>query len=464
MKRTKGIMALVLALLMVLGMSSMSVFAAKNDSITINNAKPGETYNLYKMFDLSVNSEETPTAYTYTVNSDWAAFFAEGAPGRSYVTINAAGAVTEISDPAALAKAAAEWSGKPATPVQSVTVGEGETTATFTGLPDGYWLITSTLGTIAMADTTPDSSAVTINEKNPVDTIEKKVKEGENYGASNDAQIGDTVEFESIVKIVKGTRNVVVHDKMDSGLTYTAGSVVIDGLVKGTDYTVNESPSDGDTFDISFSQSFIDNLDYGETGHKDFTVKYTATINEGAVVKDDSGVAIVDQYNKTHVTFGDGTSSAESSTTTTTHKFAVFKHATGSTENLADAVFSLKRDGAVIKLIKLDDNNYRVAMPDETGVETFTTVSGGDIVIWGVDQADYTLLEVDAPEGYNPLTEEVSVDVNADNSTRADVENKFGNELPSTGGIGTVIFYVVGAALLIGCGVVLISRRRVSGK
>ena len=465
MKNVRKVFALMLALLMVLGMSSMSVFAAKNDSITINEAKPGETYNLYKMFDLSVNSEENPTAYTYKVNSDWAAFFAEGGAGHAYVTINAAGAVTAISDPAALAKAAAEWTGKPDTPVQTVTVAEGADKAVFTNLPDGYWLVTSTLGTIAMAETTPDSNAVTINEKNPTDTIEKKVKEGENYGSSNDAQIGDTVEFESIVKIVKGTRNVVVHDKMDSGLTYTAGSVTIEGLTKGTEFTVNESPDDGDTFDISFTQSFVDGLDFGEAGHKDYTIKYTAVINANAVADDDSGVAIVDQNNKTHVTFGDDTSSAESTTTTTTHKFAVFKHATGSNDNLADAVFSLKKGDTVIKLIKLDDNNYRVAMPNENGaVETFTTVASGDIVIWGVDDADYKLTEITAPEGYNMLTEDVSVDVNADNGLRVDVENKFGTELPSTGGIGTVIFYVVGAALVIGCGVVLVSRRRVSGK
>lgn len=471
MKNLRKVLVLALALMVVFAFSAMA-FAdgdtpAKNDSITVTGVKVGETYNLYKMFDLSVNDEIAPTAYTYTVNAEWAAFFAEGGDGAQYVTKNDAGAVTAISDAAALAKAAAAWTGKPE-PKQSVKVTEGTTEVVFSGLEDGYWLITSTLGTKAMIETTPDASAVTVNEKNPEDTIEKEVKEDStgNYGESNDVQIGDTVEFKSTVKIVKGTRNVVVHDKMTRGLTYTAESVNIQGLTKGTEYTVNESPEDGDTFDITFTQSWIDGLDFGTDGFKVYEITYKAVVNEKAVVKDDNGVAIVDANNTTKVSFGDGTSSGSDSTTTTTHKFSVFKHAKDSTDNLADAVFSLKKADAVVKLIKIDDNNYRIAVAGEEGaVVTFTTVASGDIIIWGVDSdSDYSLEEITPPAGYNKLTEDVEVTVDADNSTRVDVENNAGNELPSTGGVGTTVFYVLGAALVVGCGVVLVSRKRMNNK
>ena len=477
----KRFVALLLALIMILSLSA-TAFAAenggegentptKNDSITITNAKPGETYNLYKLFDLKVNDENDPTAYSYTINEGWAAFFAasgegtEAGPGRQYITVNEAGYVTKISDPAALAKAAAEWTGKP-NATQSITVKEGENTAAFTGLADGYWLITSTLGTIAMTETTPDKNEVKFKEKNPEDTIEKTVKEDStgNYGESNDAQIGDTVEFKSVVKIVKGTRNVVVHDKMDSGLTYTADSVAIKGLTKGTQYTVNEEPTDGDTFDITFAQSWIDSLDFGTAGYKEYVITYTATLNENAVKKDENGVAIVDQNNKTHVSFGDNTSSKEDTTTTTTHKFSVHKHAKDSTGNLAGAVFSLKKNGTVVKLIKLDDKNYRVANGNEEGaVDTFTTVDSGDIVIWGVDaDNDYTLEEITPPDGYNKLTAEVPVTVNANNTTRVDVENKAGTELPSTGGVGTTLFYICGGILVLASFVLLITKKRMA--
>jgi LPXTG-motif cell wall-anchored protein len=475
MKKFGTVSALLMTLVMILTVG-LTAFASgtgqdpqassKNDSITVNNAKPGETYELYKLFDLTVNDESAPTAYSYTVNADWAAFFAEGGDGHSYITVNEAGYVTAIidSDAEALAKAAAAWSGKPA-PTQTVIVGDGETTAVFSGLADGYWLITSTLGTIAMTETTPDSAAVTINEKNPENTIEKEVKEdsADDYATDNDAQIGDVVEFKSTVNIVKGTRNVVVHDKMDAGLTYTAGSVAIEGLTKGTEYTVNEETTDGDTFDITFTQSWIDSLDFGTDGFIKYEITYTATLNETAVVSGSDGIAIETQYNKTHISFGDATESTEDSTSTTTHKFSVFKHAKNSTDNLAGAVFSLKKAGTVVPLIKIDDNNYRVAMPNETGVDTFTTVASGDIVIWGVDtDDDYTLAEITPPSGYNKLTEEVDVTVDDGNGTRIPIENNSGTELPSTGGIGTKIFTIVGGILIVGAGLALVVRRRMN--
>lgn len=468
MNLVKKLLTIVIALVMMLGLGVTAMAddePAKNDSITVKNAKPGETYNIYKLFDLSVNDENDPTAYTYTVNAEWEAFFGEGGAGADYVTINEAGAVTAINDAAALAKAAAEWDEKPEAK-KSEKVAEGASTVEFSNLEDGYWLITSTLGTIAMAETTPDKDAVEIDEKNSVDTIEKKVKEDSTkvYGTSNSAQIGDTVEFQSTIKLVKGTRNVVVHDKMDSGLTYTAGSVDIEELTKETEYTVNESPADGDTFDITFNQSWIDELDFGNEGYKEYVITYTATLNEKAVVKDENGTAVVNQENKTHVSFGDGTTSVESTTTTATHKFSIFKHATGKTENLAGAVFSLKKAGTVVPLIKLDDQNYRVAMSEEAGaVDTFTTVADGDIVIWGVDaDSDYTLEEITPPEGYNKLTEAVSVPVESGDGTRITVENKFGSELPSTGGMGTTLFYIAGTILVAAAGILLVSRRRMS--
>ncbi len=463
----KKCISILLALLLVLSLNvtafanGETAEATKNDSITITGAKAGETYKLYKLFDLKVDSETAPTAYSYTVNSDWANFFkaAEGetpaGPGNQYVTINEAGYVTAISNAAALAKAAAEWSGKPDA-AKTVTVVEGETTAAFSELDDGYWLITSSLGTIAMTDTTPDKNAVTIAEKNPEDTVIKHVMEDStgDYGTENDAQIGDTVEFKSIVTLYPGTRSVVVHDEMDSGLTFTAGSVAIADLAEGTDYSVNENPDDDCTFEITFADSYIAGL----TAITEVTITYSAVLNENAISSGEDGVAIVEQKNTARVAFGDS-QSAESQTTTTTHKFSVFKFATGETTNLAGAVFELQKAGTVMKLTKLDNNNYRV---DPNGTETtFVTVADGDIVIWGVDSdGDYSLHETEAPSGYNVLTSDVNVTVNANNSTRSEIENKTGAELPHTGGIGTTLFYVIGGLMAAGAAVVLIAKKR----
>lgn len=448
----KRICALLLALVMILSLAT-TAFAATNDSITINNAKAGETYKIYKMLDLSVNDAANPTAYTYTVAEGWEAFFAEGGAGAAYVTINDAGAVTVISDAAAaaLAKAAAEWSGKPAA-TQSVTVAEGATTAVFDGLENGYWLVTSTLGTIAMAETTPDASDVTINEKNPVDSITKKVEEdstGE-YGASNDAQIGDIVNFQSVITLHKGTRNVKVTDTMTTGLTYNKDAAIA-GLTENTEYTISETDNG---FVITFEDTYLNSL----TATTELTLTYSATLNENAIA--DS--AIVAQTNKIVIAYGDA-QSVDATTTTTTYKFAVNKKAAG-VEDLADAVFSLKKDSEVVKLIKLDDTNYRVANGNEAGaVDTFTTVASGDIVIWGVDaDTDYTLEEIRAPEGYNKLTEAVKVEVKTDNSAIVDVLNQAGAELPSTGGVGTTMFYVIGGLMMLMAVVLLVTKKRMA--
>ncbi|MBP3210660.1 MAG: LPXTG cell wall anchor domain-containing protein, partial [Oscillospiraceae bacterium] len=128
---------------------------------------------------------------------------------------------------------------------------------------------------------------------------------------------------------------------------------------------------------------------------------------------------------------------------------------------------------------------------------TITTPASGAVVIYGLDTGTYTLTETEAPSGYNQLTATVSVPVEyASEALSADktfttsksktatfvkgtddttsgttyklaansvigIENLTGTELPSTGGIGTTIFYVVGALLVVGAGVVLVTRRKV---
>lgn len=451
----KKLVTLLLAMVMIFSLAT-TAFAAGTNTITVKGTVENETYKIYKLFDLSVNEEMT--AYTYTVNEKWEEFFTTGA-GKDYVIIDDQGYVTIENEAAAanLAKvAAAALAGK--TEAGSIEA-TGES-VTFTGLDNGYYLITSTLGTLAMTDTTPTNPNPEVNEKNKEDTIVKEVKEDstKEYGEKNDAQVGDLVEFKSTITLVKNTRNVTVHDKMDSGLTYTVGSAAIEDLTKGTDYTLVETPDDGDTFDIVFSQTYLDSLTAPETV---LTLTYTATLNENAVVKDENGVAIVDQNNETKITYGDK-QSVEDQTTTTTHKFVVNKFAAG-VEDLADAVFSLKKADAVVKLIQIDDNNYRVAKEGEEGVTEFTTVASGDIVIWGVDaDDDYTLEEITAPAGYNKLPAEVEVTVDADNSTQVDVENKAGTELPSTGGVGTTMFYVIGGLMMLMAVVLLVTKKRMA--
>ena len=481
--------------------------ASPDYSITVKNGVKDETYSAYKMFDLSVDDPTNPTAFRYTVNSAWSGFTNNAAftaafevDSQGYITAKtAATSETEWvagSVMSTLAEAAAKYAKDNNIAAKASVKATADGDVKLEVGEAGYYVIASTLGSRAMIETTPDSKAVTVNEKNEKDTIEKTVKEDStgNYGESNDAQVGDTVEFKSVATIVPRSIKVKIHDTMDSGLTLNPSSIKVYSTYVGPDsednveYTAatvragtgGSAPDTGDTFTIDIPDSFAATATASQT----LTIIYTAEVNASAVVKDENGVAIVDQNNKTKVQFGDGTSSQEDTTTTTTHKFEVLKHAGGSSENLAGAIFQVKKGDAIVNLVKLDDNNYRVVDDTETTaavshvaennevatvaantiVSDFVTVDSGNIVIWGVDSdSDYTITELQAPKGYNMLNPATkSVTVNSNNNTVVDVENNTGTELPSTGGIGTTIFYVVGSILVVAAGVLLITKKRMS--
>ena len=117
MKNVKKVFALMLAFAMVLAMSA-TVFAAADNSIDVTNTVEDETYSIYKMMDLSVNSELS--AYRYTVTDEWQGFFTGSGAGAAYVDIDSQGYVTwktdKMTDEAleAFSKAAAIYAeGKP---------------------------------------------------------------------------------------------------------------------------------------------------------------------------------------------------------------------------------------------------------------------------------------------------------------------------------------------------------------
>ncbi len=500
MKNGTKLIAFAIAVVMLLALSS-AAFAAGNNSITVSGTKEGETLTIYKMFDLSVDDEANPTAFRYTVNSKWETFFTTGGAGAAYVNIDTTdGHVTwkENMDTEAamielgqLAAAAAFTIGGG---VDKIANASGNTT--FDSLEPGYYLITSTLGTKAIIDTTPTNPAPAIAEKNQGDTVDKRVREDDitddatKYGNENDVQVGDTVEFMTEITLAPYTRNVKLHDTMTPGLAFN-NDITITDLTLDTDYTVaapgKDEGGNDTTFTITFTDAYLKSIEPDPDEVTPDTVKvtvtYSAKVTEEAIT---AGPGFATLENKTHLTYGNNQKTTEDKTTTKTYKFAINKYA-NSKQDLADAVFAVKRNDVVQTLVMIDATNYRIATPDEisaaTNVKQFDgektiaelaltagdvteyliTTDSGDINVWGVDSDNndhYKLTELKAPDGYNKLTQAVSVTVNTDNSTVVDVENHSGTELPSTGGIGTTIFYVIGGLLVVGAGVVLVSRRK----
>ncbi len=458
MKKTKRIATVLLALVMVLSLS-VCAFAAGANSITVNGAQGGETYKIYKMLDLKVDLDKN--AYSYTVNAAWNNFFTGERAGAAYVTIDN-GYVTwkagknSAADMELFAKAAAKYASDNNVAAVATKTPAADGSFVFENLDAGYYLITSTNGTLAMVDTTPANPNAVVDEKNPNPTVDKVVKEDSTneWGSSNSAQIGDTVYFCTTVKLQHGAKNYVLHDKMGDELTLNADSITVVGLTKGTDYTVvTTGLTDGCDFEVRFTQSYLDTI----TAPTNLVVEYNAVLNENAKVESAA-------LNDTQLTWGDKNHTEWDQTETNTYKFAVLKYAgTDTAKNpLAGAVFQLKdAKGNVVKLVKVSDPEYRVANGNEAGaVDRFTTVATGEIVIKGVDLDTYTLVEIEAPEGYNMLKTPVEVIVKADNALVVEVPNNTGAELPSTGGIGTTIFYVVGGILVVGAAVVLTTRKR----
>ena len=472
MKLFKKLAGMLLAMIMVLSMSTVA-FAAQgtNDnsgSITINDAVEGHTYNAYQVLVLESYNTDAG-AYSYKANAAWEDWLKSQ---TQYVSIDAQGYVTWVkdADPAAFAKAAlAHAKEANINPVATRTA--DSTTVKFENLNLGYYLIDTTLGTLCSLDTTiPD---VTMQEKNEVPSQTKEVQEDSDnsWSDENTAEIGDTVNYRTTIKAKPGAQGYVLHDVMSIGLTLNESSVSVAGLTKGQDansgdyHVVTTGLSDGCTFEVVFHQSYLDTI----TKDTDIVVTYSAVVNENAQVS--SSV----NPNETTLKYGEDSEFETVPSKTETYTFKVDVVKTDEDNKVLDGaqfkLYDAKTGGNEIALVKVSDGVYRLAKDGETGVNYITTVNG-ELEIKGFDaNTNYYLEETKAPDGYNKLAERVEIAVKEANleasvsndiwqSGGVHIVNKAGDLLPTTGGMGTTILYIIGGVLVIGAGAVLIIRRR----
>ena len=491
MKVIKKITAIMLSIMMVLGMSSVvsaaDVSGNYNDdtgSITINSAIKDHPYTIYRILKLeSFSGDDTDLKngnYAYTVETGWDGFVNDTDKGGKYLEKDADGYVTwkTGANEKEFAKEALKYA-KTLTTSGSYKNTQTTTTNTliFSDLKLGYYLVDSSVGSLCFLGTT--NKDVTIQEKNGVPSVEKKVKSGTTYEEKNTASIGDIVEFQTIITAQAGAQNYVLHDKMSAGLTFSGTvSVTKEGqpLDVTTDYSLDVSTptamADGCTFEIKFTQSFCDKL----RADDQIIVTYSATLNEKAKIKTD------DNKNETWLKYGDDKESNHDSTITKTFEIPVFKYTDKSAKGgaaespLAGAKFILRKKGSTkgigLKSITAptgeEGEYYRFdkAITAETEVTTNNT---GKFTIQGLASGTYELVEKEPPKGYNKLPGFVEITIGNDgkvsyntetNATWVKVENKSGSLLPSTGGRGTTLFYILGAILVVGSGVVLITKKR----
>lgn len=514
MKLIKKIAAIMFAFMMVV---SMSCNVKANDTtattetgegkITINNAIPGQTYKIYKILELE-SYDSTTGNYAYKVTPEWKNFvdgdgnaYLKRVDGTDYV--NWVGdATNKGAHVKEFAKNAIAYVKKANSPVitykekkaPDASAGKTTSTVTFDSLPLGYYLVDSSAGSLCGLDTT--AKEVTIEEKNGVPSVDKKVSSTEtgNYDTSNTASIGDTVHFKTTITAQPGAQNYVLHDKMIEGLTFDQNSVNVslhknatnnDENLTNEDYSVVttglESKDPKCTFHINFTKELCDRLAANDT----ITVTYSAVLNEKAEIGN-----VDKNTNETWLKYGDSKNTQHETTTTKTFEMNVFKfyedkNNSNTEKGLAGATFKLTKDSqdAVnIGFVKISnetatDDVYRVAKRGETGtVATITSPKSGKFTIQGLGAGTYYLTETKQPDGYNKLSGPVTVVIDKDGQvkvkngdaydevTQVKVENKSGTVLPSTGGTGTTMIYLVGALLVLGSGVVLVTKRRVKNK
>lgn len=478
MKHAKKLASLLLALVMVLSLATTAFAEGETGSITINDAVVGQTYTIYQILDLE-SYNASANAYAYKATTAWNTFINSDAIKGTYVEVDAQGYVTwkEGADAAAFAKAAQKYA-KDNSIANQGSVTATTTTVSFTGLDLGYYLVDSTLGTLCSLDTTNPN--VTMEEKNEVPTNVKTVEEDStgNYGEKNDADIGQTVNFKSTITAQAGAENYVFHDTMSAGLTYTGVTgITLNGTtVDASNYTVTAPAADGDTFDVTFTQAFCDTL----KANDQIVISYTATLNANAVV------GLPGNPNESKLSYGDSSNTKTtpgSKTTTYTWDLDVLKYANGDeTKVLQDAKFvllnSAKTKVATVVNGKITGwvdvpaagQDGTIAWPENT---VLTTDANGKIEIDGLDADTYYLREVEAPAGYNKLKDDITVTITGATTVEdeltyttvvAKVNNQSGTELPSTGGMGTTIFYVVGSILVLAAVVLLITKKRMGNR
>ena len=480
MKKTiKKLMAALLAVALLCAMA-VPAFAAEGasgtGSITIKNAVSGKTYNVYRILDIATHNDGY-TGIVYKTNTKWSEFINSADVKSTYFTAVGSDGVVTVKDnltaenAKALAVSAKAWLGAHTDiTADAAAITATSSTVNFTNLELGYYLVVSSgwdedVEVVCSLDTTkPD---VEINEKNGKPTIEKKIVENSNTVENNTAGIGDYVQFQITVNVIDGQpSNYVIHDKMSAGLTFvntTEHPVEVKvgtRTLTSTEYSFINPINDGCAFELKINDGILKSNDV-------VTVTYYGQVNSSAVINGDN-------TNEAKLTYGTSGDSTWEKTTTKVFGFKVFKHAGTDKENLlAGAEFRLyKTVGDENYYAKFDANGLLTGWTTDATAAGVTMTSNGTsaLVLNGLNAGTYSLEETKAPDGYNKLTTPVTVTISKEGVVSPAengivyVSNNAGATLPSTGGMGTTLFYVLGGGLMVAAVVLLVTKKRMENK
>lgn len=508
----KSIFASMLAIIMVLSLTSIVSAADPKATLTINNTVAGKTVDLYQVFSAIKNG----TSVSYTLNTQYKPFFTSaannkyGCSGKEGQTLSDAAYnyVANLSDNGKVdfAKEILKWSLDSANKVGKYNDIEIETAepSTSVSVQDyGFYLVylkgasDITTSITGVTEYSPailvnvTKTNVGINMKSSYPTVDKTIG-NENHG---EAAIGDEITYTLTFYVPDMTGyssyTFKFKDTLSEGLTFKEiKSVMVDSSNLNADTTGTAGYTQSiDTNNILTIE--INNfINYKSNVGDKIVVTYTATLNENALVGTNAN------NNSAVIEYSNDPSDVTKTDTSTpdivpvySFDFIINKYYMNESNQktaLSGAKFKLYKDQECtddneVKLVQVDAGNadndavYRVAKIDENGVDVISPANG-KIHIKGLDaNVKYYLKEIEAPTNYNLLFEPIEITIvptytydkldsykaeyiyndatsESDNIENLapiiNVENKTGKELPNTGGMGTVIFTVGGLAII----------------
>jgi fimbrial isopeptide formation D2 family protein/LPXTG-motif cell wall-anchored protein len=317
----------------------------------------------------------------------------------------------------------------------------------------GYYYITSTLGSKMALQTL---TAVSINEKNTYTTDEKTIPD-----ADKNSEIGQTIEYTLTVNVpASANQQIVLTDTMSKGLKFVE---IVSDSGNGTatsPVAVDESDAaKGTKFTITYTADQVKAIAASE---KVITVVVKVLVTGEAAI--DTGIP-----NTLDLKYGNVYDAQPSTVETKTTK-ATFDKEDNDGNQLPGAEFKLTKNTSNTKdstegwisLVEVEaGKTYRLATSDDTTTTNVIVTNGNRVTINGLDlDQDYFLVETKAPTGYNILDSHVALEKDTTSFIHKDVVNQAGAQLPSTGGIGTTIFYIAGIVMVLGAAAIVIARRK----
>ena len=493
MKHARKLASLLLALVMVFALAT-TAFAddagttTTTGTITVANPVEGQTYTAYKIFDVTYDGNGN-YAYRIDFNSSnssisWLAavrYYADPQLGKGLVEhvvsadlVDGSGeaffyTTNDKFSPADFAAFLKGKLDKNPTVYKGYELTKEGNVASVSNLPLGYYLVTSTTG--ALCNLTTTNPTANIHDKTDM-PFEKKVN---NADVAN-VDVGKDVTFTITGKVPAYTGftsyTYKVADTMSDGLTFKKDVKV---TVGGTDVTTACTV----TYDANENaNSFTVTIPVKD---KEYTIGAKIEVTYSAVVNKDA-VAQIETNRATLTYSNDPTTDTTKESEPVIVKVYSSKIVIDKVEKVAEGTDAKKLEGAEFVLYKevpagekttnfyykWNDTDKKVEWVEDRAAATVAiTDKYGAASFDGLANGTYYLVETKAPAGYNRLEKPYEVEVKggttvADLSVTAKVENQAGTLLPSTGGMGTTVFYVLGAVLVLGAVVLLVTKKRMS--